>query len=66
MSALVATDDMARPLTGAVKACLPCAYVLRGQGSLGMGPGSTISILCHRLTDLLTLSVGLSVGGCDE
>jgi hypothetical protein len=22
--------------------------------------------LCHRLTDLVTLSLGLSVGGCDE
>ena len=28
LSALVVTDDMARALTGAVKACLPCAYIL--------------------------------------
>ena len=63
---MVVTDDTATPLTGAVKACLPCADLLRGIGSLRVGPCSTISILCHRLTDLLTLSLGLSVGGCDE
>ena len=65
-SALVVTDDMARPLTGAVKARFPCTYLLRGQCSLGMGSCSTISILLHRLTDLLTLSLGLSVGGRDQ
>ena len=63
---MVVTDDMARPPRGAVKACLACAYILRGHGSLGMGPCSTISILRHRLTDLVTLSLGLSVSGCDE
>ena len=62
---MAVTDDMARPLTGAVKACLAGAYLLRGQGSLGVGPCSAISILCHRLTDLVTLSLSLSVGGCD-
>ena len=62
---MVVTDGTAGPLTAAVKACLPGADLLRGIGSLGMGPCSTISILCHRLPDLLTLSLGLSVGGCD-
>jgi hypothetical protein len=52
-------------LTGAVKASLARAYVLGGHGSFGMGPCGTIAILCHRLTDLLTLRLGLSVGGCD-
>jgi hypothetical protein len=52
-------------LPGAVKASLARAYVFGGHGSFGMSPCSTIAILCHRLTDLLTLRLGLSVGGCD-
>ena len=63
---MVVTSDVARPPSGAVKACLARAYILRRHGSLGMSPCSTISILLHRLTDLLTLSLGLSVGGRDE
>jgi hypothetical protein len=43
----------------------PLRVLLRGQGSLSVGPCSTISILLHRVTDLLTLSLGLSVDGCD-
>ena len=60
------THNMARPLTGPVETGLPGADVLRGHGLLGMGPCSTITILCHRLTDLVTLSLGLGVGRCDE
>ena len=38
---------LAETLTGAVKACLPCAYVLRGHGSFGMGPRSTAEFEPH-------------------
>ena len=62
MAALVVTDDVSRPLTGAVEACLSCTHLLWGHGLLGMGPCSTVSVLCHRLTDLLTLSLGLGIG----
>jgi len=62
MATLVVTDDVSRPLTGVVKACLPCTHLLWGHGLLGMGPCSTVSVLCHRLTDLVTLSLGLGIG----
>jgi hypothetical protein len=64
MSALVVTGDVSGALTGVMKACLPGSYLLRRHGLLGMGPCSTISVLCHRLTDLLTLSLGLGLGWC--
>jgi hypothetical protein len=62
MSVLVVTGDVSGPLTRAVKACFPGTYLLRGHGLLGMGPCSTISVLCHGLTDLITLRFGLGKG----
>ena len=62
----VMTDGTAGPLMRTMKACLSCADILRGHRLLGMSSCGTISILLHCLTDLLTLGLGLSVGGRDK
>jgi len=64
--ALLVTDDIFGSLARPVKACFPGAYLLRRHGLLGMGPRGTISVLCDRLADLLTLSLRLGIGGCTQ